>query len=138
MASSFMPEAQKEIRRIIQDINDAWVKGEPENLAKFFHENMVIVAPSFQARLEDKDACVKSYQDFCSQSTVHDFKETGHAVDAFGSTVVATYSFDITYEMKGEIYHETGSDVFVFVREGDRWLAVWRTLIPFTEEKQRS
>ena len=32
--------------------------------------------------------------------------------------------------MKGESFKDAGRDLFVFIREGGKWQAVWRTLIP--------
>jgi hypothetical protein len=41
---------------------------------------------------------------------------------------VVIYSYEITYEMNGEIFRDTGRDFFILIREGDKWLAVWRTI----------
>jgi hypothetical protein len=32
--------------------------------------------------------------------------------------------------MKGKTYNESGKDLFVLIKEEERWQAVWRTLIP--------
>lgn len=70
-----------------------------------------------------------SYRDFCSRATKRGFRIMDPAIDVFGETAIATYSYEISYELDGEGFDETGRDVFVFVREGS-WWAVWRTLIP--------
>ena len=57
-------------------------------------------------------------------------------IDVWGNTAVATYRYEIAYEMGGQLYQEMGQDLFVFVRDGGRWRAVWRTLIPFTEKNR--
>jgi hypothetical protein len=31
--------------------------------------------------------------------------------------------------MGGELFNDTGRDIFVFVRESGQWRAVWRTMI---------
>jgi hypothetical protein len=51
------------------------------------------------------------------------------AIDVFGDTAIATCSYEIAYEMGGERFNDTGRDIFVFVRENHRSLAVWRTMI---------
>jgi hypothetical protein len=45
---------------------------------------------------------------------------------------VATYDWEMTYELAGNANHETGHDIFVFSfsRAAGRWLAVWRLLLP--------
>jgi len=128
--ASFETPAQQEIWRIVRDLNDAWAEGRPEDLEMFFHEHMVIAAPGSQERLEGREDCIGSYRDFCSRATVRGFRIVDPAIDVFGETAIATYSYEISYRLDGEGFDETGRDVFVLVREGSRWWAVWRTLIP--------
>ncbi len=136
MAPGKATGVEGEILQLLKEINETWVKGDPKRLADFFHENMVIVHPDFTTRGEGREVCVQSYLEFCNNAKVLDFKEMNHAVDRYGDTVVATYRFEITYEMNGETYDETGWDLFVLVRREGRWLVAWRTLIPFPPEEE--
>jgi uncharacterized protein (TIGR02246 family) len=129
MASFQMTRETEEIWQLIQQMNDAWVKDRPEDLASFFREDMVIVHPDFTQRAEGREACLASYQDFCKQAAIQDFKTSNPGIDIFGGTAIATYSYEITYEMGGERFTDLGRDIFVFVRSDDRWQAVWRTMI---------
>jgi ketosteroid isomerase-like protein len=113
--ATFETLAQQEISRIVRDLNDAWVEGRPEDLDRFFHEHMVIVAPGLQERLEGREDCMGSYRDFCSRATMRGFRIMDPAIDVFGETAIATYSYEISYELDGEGFDETGRDVFVFV-----------------------
>ena len=126
---------REEIRRLVKKINAAWLHGRPEELAPYFHEDMVIVPPDFRRRAKGREACVASYKDFVSQAKVREYKDSEPDIDLWGNTAVATYSWEIAYEMKKESYRESGWDVFVLVREHARWLAVWRTII-LTPQKQ--
>ena len=131
MTSSGGTHDTEEIWELVQRMNDAWAKpGGPEDLASFFREDIVMVHPDFTQRTEGRDACVSSYEDFCKQAAIRDFKISNPGINVFGNTAIATYSYEITYEMGGELFNDTGRDIFVFVREkNDRWLAVWRTMI---------
>jgi len=130
MTSSEGTRDTEEIMQLIQRMNDAWAKpSSPEGLASFFREDMVMVHPDFTQRTEGRAACVESYEDFCKQAAILDFKISNPGIDVFGNTAIATYSYEITYEMGGERFNDTGRDIFVFVRENDRWQAVWRTMI---------
>jgi len=42
---------------------------------------------------------------------------------------VASFSWDIEYEMQKKVSRETGRDIFVFARETGTWHAVWRTML---------
>ena len=129
MTSSLETNVQKEIWQLIQDMNETWVNGNPENLVKLFHEDMVISSPEFQEMGSGREVCVKSYKDFCEHATIHNLKETDPKIYVYGSTAIASYRFEIVYEMNGEPFHDTGRDVFAFIRTGSRWQAVWRMLI---------
>ena len=122
-------EKSREILELIQQLNDAWVRGHPEDLAAFFSEDIVIVHPDFVQRTQGRDACVASYADFCAQADVQDFKLIDPAVDVFEDTAIATYRYEIAYEMGGERFNDSGSDIFVFTRLSGQWQAVWRTMI---------
>ena len=124
-----------EIRELIRRMNDAWVKGEFDLLSSFFREDITMVHPDFVQRTEGREACVASYVDFVTQAKVNDLKLGDISIDVFGHTAVATYSYEISYEMGGEQFTDTGRDLFVFIRENDEWRAAWRTMILSREEK---
>jgi uncharacterized protein (TIGR02246 family) len=133
--SSKQSSAVDEIRELIKRLNDAWVKGQPGQLASFFREDIVMVHPDFAQRTEGRDACVASYEDFCKQAAILDFNLLEPIIDVFGDTAVASYAYEISYEMGGERFKDSGRDLFVFIRQDDRWQAVWRTMIIPQEEK---
>ena len=129
MTSAYWTSASEEVWQLVQRMNDSWAKDGADDLASFFREDIVMVNPDFTHRTEGRDACVASYQDFRKQATIRDFKITNPGIDVFGNTAIATYSYEIQYEMGGERFNDTGRDIFVLVRENDRWQAVWRTMI---------
>lgn len=122
-------ESRQEIRDIVHQLNDAWATGHPDELARFFHEDIVMVPPDFTGRSQGRDACIASYAEFCSQATILGVKIIDPGVEVFGDTAVSTYAYEVAYEMGGERFNDTGRDLFVFVREDGRWQAVWRTMI---------
>jgi hypothetical protein len=135
MKFDFKTKVQQEIWQLIQDLNDIWVKGRPEDLLDLFHEDMVIISPDFQERGRGKEACMKSYKDFSTQADIKDLKVMNPRIDVYENTAITSYSFEITYEMKDKIFHDTGRDMLVFVREGGKWQAVWRTILPLSPDK---
>lgn len=130
MTSTFTNPAQHEVWQILQEINDCWVQGRPEDLERYFDADVVFVAPGFQQRLEGRGACVDSFREFCSTALVHDYRTSSPAIDVVAETAVATYGFEIEYGLGSESFSEAGRDMWVFVRDQDRWLAVWRTIVP--------
>ncbi|UCC39332.1 MAG: nuclear transport factor 2 family protein [Candidatus Aminicenantes bacterium] len=133
MAFDIEQKAREEIRELLSNISKAWTKGHPEELEGFFHEEMVITGPGFKGGGRGKSECVKSYKDFITHATIREVKESEHMIDVWGSTAVASYRFEIDYEVGGERHNDAGHDLFVFAREGGKWLAVWRTIIPLSQ-----
>jgi|SRR5690348_689682 len=128
----------EEIRLLLNKINDAWLKGPseklPEALSDFFHVGIVIKGPGFQTMGRGKEACVKSYVDFVRQTRVRSCTLSEPEIDHFGDTAIATYSWEMTYELGGHEYHEYGHDLFVLARVEGRWQAVWRAMLPTPAE----
>ena len=50
MASDIEQNVREEIQQLLKNINAAWVKGCPEDLEEYFHEDMVIFDPGFGRR----------------------------------------------------------------------------------------
>jgi ketosteroid isomerase-like protein len=123
-------KTREEIRRILKNITAAWAGGHPGKLQEYFHDDMVIAQPGLGVRGRGKRACVDSYRQFIGQATIRGIKECDHHIDAWGDTAVASYRFEIDYRMGGQEHHDSGVDLFVFIRQEGTWLAVWRTILP--------
>jgi len=130
MESAIHQQEQEGVRLLISKINHAWLKGNLKELREYFHDEVVTRGPNLEFLGKGIDPCVKSFEDFLRAARIQDFRESDIQVDVFGSTAVATFAWEIDYEMGGQSYHETGHDVFVFVRSGEKWQAVWRAVLP--------
>ena len=119
---------QHEIQAVVSEINQAWLSGRVDDLNEIFHERMVIVGPDFQELSRGRVACVKSYRDFLSQATIIDYRESEPVLDDWGTVAVATSPWEMTYQLAGQRYRESGHDTFVFKREDGCWRAVWRLM----------
>ena len=56
-------------------------------------------------------------------------REPADGVLRVGDTAVASFSWDIEYEMQKKVSRENGRDIFVFARARGTWRAVWRTML---------
>ena len=129
MTSANRKKEEIEIQQVIQLLNDTWSKGNPRDLGNFFREDIVMINPDFSQRTEGREACVASYEGFCKQAAILDLKIGEPVINVFNDTAIASYSWEIAYEMGGEQFNDTGRDIFLFVREDGKWMAVWRTMI---------
>ena len=119
---------QQELWNIMQQINKSWLSRQPAQLAGYFHENVVFNSPDLKRQSVGKDICVQSYIDFMNNSKVLFCNETNPIVHVFDNTAIVTYDFEMKYEQKNKVYHETGTDILIFNKQQDSWKAVWRSL----------
>ena len=117
----------------IEDSNAAWIDGRPEDVGSLFDDDVVLVAPGLADRIEGRAAVVDTYVKTARQIKTLSFEILDHAVDVFdGQTAVATYTFDVSYELDGHRMDERGQETLVFRRRPDGWRVVWRGQTPLS------
>jgi len=129
MTEDPITEAAHEIRDLIDNINRTWLKGDPADLEMFFHPDVVIQPPGDNPRVHGRDPCIASYEAFVRDAHVRQFSPGDAEIDVFGDTAVATYRYRVVYEIAGDTYDETGGELLVLLRDGDRWMVAWRTML---------
>lgn len=129
MVSPAEGDSRKEVQDIINRINEAWLGGHTGDLNEFFHNDMVIRGPDLTEHGRGKEACVKSYEDFVQKARVLNLTTSKPQVDLWDDSAVATYSWEISYEMQGRACQESGRDIFVLTRAGGRWQVIWRAVL---------
>jgi uncharacterized protein (TIGR02246 family) len=118
----------------MQRINQTWLDRRPEDLWRFFHPNITLVFPGFAGRAEGREAIVAGFADFCGNAKVHEYRESDQQVDVVGDTAVVSFAYEMAYERSGQRSRATGRDLWVFVREGGGWIAIWRTMLDLAEQ----
>ena len=133
MQSQITAEA---VSAAMQRINRTWLDRRPEDLVPLFHPNMTLVLPGFGGRAEGRETIVAGFADFCSNATVHEYREADYHADVIGDTAIASFTYEMVYERSGKRSLATGRDLWVFVRQGNEWIAVWRAMLDIAEKPQ--
>ena len=123
-----MTEEETELWNLVRESNRAWISGSTHELADFFDERAVVVAPGLAGRVEGRDAVVQSYAAYNQHARTESFEEMEHQVALFGDTAVVAYRFRVCYQLLagGETHDETATEILV-LRKTDRWRALFRT-----------
>jgi hypothetical protein len=96
---------------------------------------MVIRGGDLQVNGAGKDACIQSYIDFLNSAIVHRCTLETPEIDLAGDTAMAVYGWEMTYEMEGQTFEESGSDILALARLDTGWLITWRAMLPaFAED----
>ena len=124
MKATFDSPEQQEIWATVRAMNDAWTKGNPDDLAQFFHPQMLAITPTDRLRRDGADECIAGWKGFTEAARIHSWREIEPLIRIYGEAAVVTYFYEISFDMGGRRYEEGGRDLFFFVRENGRWWAV--------------
>jgi hypothetical protein len=129
--TGFADPIKHEIWTTVRQLNDTWTKGSPADLDAFFHEHMVAFTPMTRERVAGRAACLAGWKGFCDAALVHRWEEIDPQIEVYGDAAVVTYYYDLECDMEGHTIKMTGRDMFFFVKEAGRWLAVADQFSPF-------
>jgi len=122
------------VRGVIEAINAAWSAADADGiearLRPLFGASMTIVGPGMRTMASGREAAIESYADFVRVADIDLFEAQPATVQIEDGTAIATYRWRLCYGIEGTDYDETGHDVFVLRRDGERWIAVWRAMLP--------
>ncbi len=133
MKTRFDDTVKQEVWQTLRALNDAWTKGNPNDLKNYFHKDMVAITATDRERLEGREACFTSWSNFVKATKIHFWKEVEPRIQIYGSTAVITYYFDMSFDMGGQTTNLGGRDMFVFVKEGGKWWAVADQFSPYPQ-----
>ena len=128
---SFSDPVKQEIWSTVRAMNDAWTKGNPDDLSRFFHQDMVAFTATDRDRLNGGTACIAGWKGFCNAARIHHWEEIDPAIQTYGNAAVVTYYFDMSFDLGGETIDMGGRDMFFFVNDGERWWAVADQFSPY-------
>lgn len=131
MTIHFDDPTQQEIWATLRALNDAWTKGNPDDLAGFFHRDMVAITPTDRNRLDGGAACIAGWKGFAEAAHIHRWEEVDPVIHVYGDSAVVAYDFDMSFDRGGQTIDMGGRDMFFFVREAGRWWAVADQFSPY-------
>ncbi len=101
-----------------------------DDLSAYLADDVVMVAPDGQHRLEGLAAAVESYREFMSRSEVTRFESHGHIVTRRATVAVVEYQWDMDWNDQGTDHQAKGREVLVLAPCDQGWRVVWRTQLP--------
>lgn len=116
--------AKEQVWATLRALNDAWTKGDPAQLAEYFHPEMVAVTATDRDPLRGRAACLASWQGFAAAATVREWREIDPDIRLHGDCALVSYAYQIVFEMAGQTIATEGRDLFVFILREGRWWAV--------------
>jgi len=130
-------DMKSEIQEIISTISHAWQTGRTADMAPYFHPNIVMKYPKFKGEAIGKEKILAGFEEFYKNARVLEYGESDQQIDIIDNCAVVSYNFNMLYERTNYRERSVGRDLWIFQRESNRWLAVWRTLVDLTETREQ-
>ena len=124
MTINFDDPAKQQIWATVRAMNDAWTKGNPDDLSNFFHRDMVAITATDRNRLDGGAACIAGWKGFSNAARIHRWEEIDPVIHVYGNSAVVAYYFDMSFDMGGQSINMGGRDMFYFVKEAGKWWVV--------------
>jgi ketosteroid isomerase-like protein len=99
--------------QLILSLNATWQAGQFDQLADYYHPDVVLLPPDAGAPIIGRDNVVASYQEFADAATLHEFRITSTDTFVFDSTAVCHMRFEIEYETDSGRFRESGLEIYV-------------------------
>lgn len=128
-----MHESAEVVHSVLASINDAWRANRPAAMRGFLDPGITMVLPGFGQSIVGRDALLASFDDFCQNSSVLEYRESEESIQVVSNCAVASFRFEMVYERSGYRATSGGRDLWVFERKSGAWLAVWRTMLELSE-----
>jgi len=130
-----MSDRNADIHDVLYSINAAWREGHPLSMREYLHPEITMALPGFAGTVQGRDALVASFEEFCENARVIEYEESDESINMIGDCAIATFRFRMLYERDAYREDSRGRDLWVFQRQDDRWVAVWRTMLDLTGER---
>lgn len=103
--TQFNDPVQQEVWATLRALNHAWTKGNPDELTRYFHRNMVAITATERKRVNGDAACVAGWKGFATSARIHHWREVDPIIHVYGDLAVVAYDFDMSFEMHGQTIH---------------------------------
>lgn len=117
----------QKIEPFVRELNDAWQEGRFEDLARFYHPDVVLLPPDAGELIRGRDAVVQTYRAFESAATLHEFTVTALEIFDYTTTAVVHLHFAVEFSVQGQRLREAGFDVYVLNDIDTQPVIVWRS-----------
>ncbi|MET0773791.1 MAG: nuclear transport factor 2 family protein, partial [Candidatus Limnocylindrales bacterium] len=108
----------------VRQVTDAWLSDDPGQARDDLHEGMV-VSRGDDERIEGRDAVLAAWRTASAEAPATVWIERELGADVVGASAVVRHAFELERDAEGTTVTERGHGLWVFTREGDRWLAAF-------------
>ena len=128
------PDTEAAVLHVLDRIQRAWREGRPEEMTALLAPDITFVYPGFSMRLTGRDRLVESYREFLAGARLSAYREERRSVEGGANAALVEIAFDMKYMRGGDEWRAHGIELWALERQGQSWIAFWRTMQELTEE----
>ncbi len=115
------------VERFVRELNNTWQRGKLDELARFYHPDVVLLPPDAAEPIQGRSAVIDTYHDFASAATLHEFVISSLEVFDFATTAVVHMGFVVEFSFQEQRLREAGLEVYVLNIADAEPEIVWRS-----------
>jgi uncharacterized protein (TIGR02246 family) len=119
-----MPDLEKEIARIEQDMAAAFNRRDIEKVLTFFEPDMVGFSSTTHERIQGLDALRKTFEYYLAEGEKVEYSLSNVMLQFFGNIVVASFHWVVTIDDGTRVHEIPGRGTHVFHKKNDTWRVV--------------
>ena len=121
------------IKTVIKAFNKSWITGELERLGDFLHPDVVFVNTVGIGRVKGQENCIDALSNFITHAKNKWYDISNEKIEIWGKTAVASFEFEMSYQLAGRDFQKKGRDLLVFNldQDQDTWRVVYSTVSPY-------
>jgi len=128
--------SELEVHNVLAAINKAWRDGQPMGMYEYLHPDITMALPGFKQKVVGRHTFLASFVEFCANAQIVQYSESDETINVVDKVAIATLKFEMIYDRATYRARSVGRDVWAFENLGDKWVAVWRTMIELKETKE--
>lgn len=130
-----MSDQTAEVHSTLASINAAWREGHASSMRESLHPDIILALPGFKQSIRGRELLIGSFEEFSKNAKVIKYEESEEHIDVIEDTAMVTFHFNMLYERPAYRELSQGRDMWVFHRQQDRWIAVWRAMIELSADR---
>ncbi len=127
---------EKDVHEALAAINNAWRNRQPMEMYEYLHHDITLAMPGFKEKVVGRHTFLASFVEFCANAQVVHYSESEEHINIVDKVAIASLRFNMIYERGTYRARSSGRDIWAFELIGDRWIAVWRTMIDVNETRE--
>lgn len=119
-----MPNLEKEITRIEQDMAATFNRKDIEKILTFFAPDMVGFSSTTHERIQGLDALRKTFEYYLAEGEKVEYSISNVMVQFFGNIAVASFYWVVTIDDGTRVHEIPGRGTHVLQKKNDTWRVV--------------